>query len=740
MKTLLFLVLVITTGMATAQQVVKGRIVCEDKAVPAASINVMGKKLHTIADSAGMFRLSLPEGKYTLQVTAIGYELFRKDITITRSNPELLITLTENPSALAEVVITGTMKEVSKASSPVPVEVYTPKFFQKSAPANLFEAVNQVNGVKPQLNCNVCNTGDIHINGMEGPYTQVLIDGMPIVSGLATVYGLMGIPLSMIERVEIIKGPAASLYGSEAMGGTINVITKNPTKAPRFTTDVNYTSWNELNLDAGIKLKQKKSDAIIGLNYFNYHQPSDINNDGFTDVTLQNRLSLFNKWTFRRNNNKQFSAGARLYYEDRWGGQTNWNKSFRGGDSIYGESINTQRLELFGTYQLPFKEQFFLNWSFNMHGQDSYYGTMAYKAQQHIAFVQLHYTKQLSAKHQLLTGMAQRFTYYDDNTTATVKADKIYLPGIFVQDEWKISANTQLLSGLRLDHNTIHGLVFSPRLALKLQPSTRHTIRASAGTGFRVVNIFTEDHAALTGARQVVITEDLKPERSINSIINWQYNLHSARGNGFIEANIFYSYYLNKILPDYDTDPNKIIYQNLDGHGVGRGVSLNFDWTQAHLNKFNIGISYMDVYQVRDDGTGKQQKRQQLQAPQWSGTFSFSRTFPKPYIVLDITGNWYGPMRLPVLPNDYRPEYSPWFSLINLQVTKKTIRNWEWYGGIKNLLNFLPQNPIMRPFDPFDKQVNDPVNNPNGYTFDPSYNYAPMQGIRAYLGVRYTIK
>ena len=127
---------------------------------------------------------------------------------------------------LDEIVITGTMKAVRKADSPVPIEIYTPKFFQKNPTPSLFDAVQLINGVQPQLNCNVCNTGDIHINGMEGPYTMILIDGMPIVSSLSTVYGLSGIPNSLVERIEVVKGPASSLYGTEAMGGIINVITK----------------------------------------------------------------------------------------------------------------------------------------------------------------------------------------------------------------------------------------------------------------------------------------------------------------------------------------------------------------------------------------------------------------------------------------------------------------------------------------------------------------------------------
>ena len=106
---------------------------------------------------------------------------------------------------------------------------------------------------------------------------------------------------------------------------------------------------------------------------------------------------------------------------------------------------------------------------------------------------------------------------------------------------------------------------------------------------------------------------------------------------------------------------------------------------------------------------------------------------------VDLTGNFYGPMRLPILPNDYRPEYSPWFCIANLQLTKKFDYGLEFYGGVKNLFDFRPKDPIMRPFDPFDQNVNDPVNNPNNYTFDPSYNYASMQGRRMFLGIRYNL-
>lgn len=167
---------------------------------------------------------------------------------------------------LDEVVVTGTLKPVKRLESAVPVEVYTRTYFKKNPTPRIYEALQIVNGVRPQLNCQVCNTGDIHINGLEGAYTMVLIDGMPIVSSLSTVYGLSGIPNSLIERVEVVKGPASSLYGSEAVGGLINIITKNTTNVPVFSADFFGTSWFENNLDLGFKFNAgKKQPFLLGL-------------------------------------------------------------------------------------------------------------------------------------------------------------------------------------------------------------------------------------------------------------------------------------------------------------------------------------------------------------------------------------------------------------------------------------------------------------------------------------------
>lgn len=645
--------------------------------------------------------------------------------------------------SIDDVVITGTLKAVRKSQSPVPVEVYSQQFFKKNPTPNIFESVAMINGVKPQLNCSVCNTGDIHINGLEGPYTMILIDGMPIVSSLSTVYGLSGIPNALVDRIEVVKGPASSLYGSEAMGGIINIITKNALDAPLLSADLTSGSQGDVNVDLSTKFKiNDKVASLLSLNYFNFSKRWDDNKDNFTDTALQDRISIFNKWNFKRQDNRLGSFALRYYYEDRFGGEMNWNKNYRGSDEVYGESIFTNRIEAFGVYQLPIKETIITQFSYNFHDQNSYYGENPYMAQQEVFFSQAYWEKTLG-KHQLILGASFKNSYYDDNTPGT--ADELGnnqpmrspLIGVFVQDQWEISKANTLLLGYRFDYDKIHHSIHSPRLAWKFAPNPLHTFRLSFGTGFRVVNLFTEDHAALTGSREVVVAHNLQPEKSVNS--NFNYILKAPIGESIFnfDFSAFYSYFSNKIVGDFDTDPNKIIYDNLEGYAISKGASLNFDIAWSSPLKLMLGVTYLDVYQMYDR-EGITEKSQQLHAPKWSGTYNISYNFPKKW-TLDFTGQFYGPMRLPVLENDFRPDYSPWFTLANIQVSKKLSNGFEIYGGVKNLFNFVPKNPIMRPFDPFDKDVDNP-NNPNGYTFDTTYGYAPMQGIRSFLGVRWTLK
>jgi len=756
-RNILLILLFIASTPAFAQlSSLTGEISANGDPIEFVNIYLVEADKGAVSDSLGFFEISrLQPGEYTIRFSYIGFRTQEQKITAEYGR-DIHVEIELIPLDIRgdEIVVTGTLKEISRSKSPVPVEVFSPAYFEMNPTPSLYDAMQNVNGVRPQLNCSVCNTGDIHINGLEGPYTMVLIDGMPIVSGLSTVYGLSGIPNSMIERVEIVKGPASTLYGSEAVGGLINVITKKPSAAPTFLIDGMSSNWLDLNLDLGGKFSVgKRADVLTGVNLFNYTNPIDNNNDGFTDVTIQERISVFQKWSIQRDEGRLFTLAGRYLYEDRWGGELDWNRDFRGSTEVYGESILTERWELIGNYQLPTTEKLLLSVSYNNHYQDSFYGDMEYVADQRIGFAQLTWDKEIGV-HSFVAGTALRYTYYDDNTPATAassnininNADEVWLPGVFVQNDISLSEKQQLLIGMRYDHNSRHGDIWTPRFAYKWSPNQKNTFRFNAGTGFRIVNLFTEDHAVLTGAREVVITEELSPERSFNANLNYEHKIFADEGRYIgIDATAWYTYFDNQIVPDYETNSNQIIYDNLDGFGVTRGASVNLDFEFPDGIKLMLGGSFIDVFAEEDNV-----RTRPILSERWTGTWALGIPLKNTGIKIDYTGNLYGPMRLPVLNElDPRPADSPWWSLQNIQITwDQPSRNYQIYAGVKNLLNFTPpSNSIARAFDPFDQNVSFDANgnvlptpgNPNALTFDPSYVYAPNQGIRGFIGIRYLI-
>lgn len=733
----LFLAIALGINFIHAQHVVITGMVRDNltgEPVPYTNVVLLATKTGTVTDERGVFKLNIlpPDSTFKLAVSHIKYVTETQQVMPGKSNYNFKLKPIEHN--LGEVVISATMKEVIKMNSAIPVEVYTPTFFKKNPAPNIFESLSMVNGVQPQLNCNVCNTGDIHINGMEGPYTMVLIDGMPIVSALASVYGLAGIPNSMVKRIEVVKGPASTLYGSEAVGGLINIITKDPVNSSKFAADVSATTYREYNADITTKWNVKNNSALLGINFFNYWNKVDKNNDYITDVTLQRRFSVFNKWNLKRRSDKKATIAARYVYENRWGGELNWNDNYRGSDSIYGESIYTNRAEIIGNYQLPvINQNIFLDYSYNYHIQDSYYGTVKYYAKQQVSFAQLRWNKQMN-KHDLLMGIPVRFTYYDDNTVGTSSGDlnkpmQTILPGIFLQDELTFNPEFTSLAGLRYDNHNKHGNIFSPRLSFKFSPNKNNTLRLSGGNGFRVVNLFTEDHAALTGVREVIIINELKPEQSWNVNLNYVTFININNGYLGFDGSVFYTYFTNKITADLLTDPEKIIYDNLNGYAISKGLTLNIDLSFTNSVKILIGATIMDVYQVEKNSEGEDIKLSQLFAPVVSGTYAISYKFQSIKLNVDLTGRVNGPMYLPIL--EGRPKKSPWYNIMNVQLTKTVSKNFEFYTGIKNILNFIPKYPVYGPgvqsFDPFSD------------SFDPSYNYAPVQGIKGFCGIRYTV-
>ena len=749
MKRALFFVLLLSSIIGWSQ--LKGSV--SDGVQPIAGATVYFPSINkggvTNLDGDFVFD-ALPKGNYPVVISYVGFLPQKTTLSISEGEQDLGELILLPDSSLDEVIISGNLKPVNRLESTIPVEVYSPEFLQQNPSPNLFEGIQYINGIRPQINCSVCNTGDIHINGLEGPYTFVLIDGMPIVSSLASVYGLNGIPTGMIEKVEIIKGPSGTLYGSQAVGGLINVITKLPEYSPRFFSDVYGTSWQEFNADLGFSGKiNEKVNFLTGINGFIYDNPIDQNKDNFTDVTQQKRFSLFQKFAWTKNPSLKGSFAFRYLYEDRWGGELDWTDANRGGDQIYGESIYTKRFEIIGAQNLS--DQWEIQYSYTDHDQDSFYGDMAFQAKERIGFMQGIWRKE-RGKHQWLGGLSARYSWYDDNTPATEilttnNPNRYWLPGVFLEDEIALKERHKLLLGMRLDHHPDHGIIATPRAGYKINFDDQTLLRLNAGTGFRVVNIFTEDHAALTGARDLVIEEDLVPEQSYN--INLNFYKKSYTPSGWIlglEAALWHTYFTNQILPDFDTNPNEIRYNNLNGHAVSQGGSLNIE---AKYGQFNaqIGGSLLDVF-TQENNT----KIRPVFTEKWSMTWAITTPLWREKLRLDYTGNLYGPMRLPLLGDlDPRAKFSPVWSIQNIKISYQKDNDWNFFIGVKNLLDWTPakNNPflIARSDDPFDRNVQYDASgtiqatsdNPYALSFDPTYIYAPNQGIRFFIGLNYSL-
>jgi len=713
----------------------------QKKPIPFAHVMNLTDSTSAVCDFTGNFKMIIDNLATVLKASSVGFESQELNFSINNFTSPLTFVLKENNDLLKEMVISGTLNLTDRKESPIPIAVYSAEFLNSVPFPSLVQATNQITGLRPQFNCSVCNTGDIHINGMEGAYSMIVIDGMPIMGGLSTVYGLQGIPTSLIDQVEVIKGPASTIYGSEAMAGLINVVTKNIDCVPKFSLDFNISSWGELQTSIVYKLIEKlRLKAFSSIDIFNYNNPIDNNDDGFTDLSLKNRYSIFNKFQFfNKNGYNPLNLTLRYLNEDRWGGQMNFTEQDRGKNTVYGESILTNRVEASSFYK--FSESKNLKWqnSFSFHHQRSWYGLVEYEAKQIIGFSQLTWHKSLGEKNNFLSGFALRYNSYNDNTVATLKADNWWLPGFFFQDNFKFSDNQQVLFGWRTDFHSKHGVINSPRINYQLNITDKFSLRIGYGDGFRVVNVFTEDHAALTGAREIIFLEELEPEKSKNLNINLSNSWNIDNLQITLESSVFESRFSNKIIPDFLSNDNQIIYSNLSGYAVARGISSEIFLKMYKIPlKLSANATVLDVSNYNENSTGEIVKNQQLLAEKYSIKWSLNYWFEKLGLDILYSATNYGPIRLPILENDFRPEYSLPYTIHNLKLSKNYNNGWTNFISIRNFTNFTPPNySILRANDPFDQNINDPIDNPEGYTFDASYMYASFQGINLVFGVSF---
>ena len=723
---LLFLSIPLSAPGQDTAGTVKGTVIHNGNPVPGVNVGIEGLRMGSATDEEGRFTIAnIPAGTYRLRASAVGYRKASRDIEVEAGETqEIMLELKESLLELDQVVVTGTMKETYVKDSPVKVNVVSSRFLDKNPSGNIMESVGFINGLYNKVSCGVCGTNSIRINGMEGPYTSVLIDGMPIMGSLASVYGLNGISPGIIESIEIIKGPNSTLYGSEAMGGVINVRTKDPASASRLSFEGYTSSHLENNLDFSYSPATEGFRTYISGNAFYFDRFLDHNNDNFADATKRKRISLFNKWSIQRPQARRFDIALKYYFEDRLGGTPEYSKELRGSDTIYGESIVTNRLEVIGSYDLPLEETFTFDYSYSYHDQDSYYGDYHYTASQQIYFANLVWDKRFRYNRQLLLGSTIRYDAlsqtFDGQRLEDGSEDRRLTPGLFGQYEHIFSEKVRGLLGARVDHYSDHGFIFSPRFNLKVSATDHTTIRFNAGTGFRIVNLFTEEHDILSGSREVVITENLDPEKSYNGTLNINQIVDIGTSVLNMDLDLFYTRFSNRIIPDYST-PNEIRYSNLDGYSVSRGIALSAAHNFPGPLQYSVGITLQDVYQSTGDS-----KETLPFAPNFNSNFSISYGIESIATYIDYTGRIVGKMELPEYPG--AKNVSEVYTEQNVKLTKRLGNGIEVYGSVKNLFNYTQENPIIAPDRPFSDD------------FATDHVFGPIQERRFLLGINFELQ
>ncbi len=706
-------------------------------------VTVSDTDRNILDDSGGFFELrGLPTGKYKFHANYVGYYDFDSVLMLEAGKTTWLDIrmrehITGNPILIDPVVVETSVK----AESLEPIDVLSQKDFVRNPTTNVFDALAYATGIYCDIDQGLTNPVDININGLEGNYTMYTIDGVPAMNNLAGIFALSAFPLSAVNNIQIDKGANSTMYGSDAMSGVINITTKDPAAAPTLALNTLFTSKLESELGLTAAFHLKKAHVLFSVDADNMNYRWDINHDNFMDLPLVNRVSFFNKWSFVRKENRIATVYARYLFEDRFVGQMNTPGRLKGSDEYYTQWLQTNQWQAGFKYQLPVREQIMLIADYSEHYQQAWFDTAHYHGVLRNVYAELNWSHKFG-KHHVAAGLSYRMKYYKDNTGLSDEAltgigPFVHTAGFFVQDEVTVNARNAVYYGVRFDYSNQSGPIAAPRIVYRWNaPSLKDVIRLAIGTGYRVPNVLNEGFTALETSRQVIVPQKLKTEYDISMNLDYTHTQVFNAGALTFEGGIFGIWLTNYVEPDYESDSAAVIYNNNNGGG-SFGFNAALDWTFKFPLHLGFNCTYAYTFEL-DKDSGDIDLDIPTHAPPFTANYYIGYTLAKAQVTFDLTGNLVSPMLLATVPNDFRPSQSPWFSILNIQITKKFKKGFELFAGVKNLLNFVQQNPILRPFDPFNQNVN--INNPNGYRFDTTYAYSTIEGIKGFIGFRYTLR
>ena len=579
------------------------------------NVQVEGTALGCLTDESGHFYLkNLPEGELTIVFSMMGYETEKRTVTLRRDTLiEMNVAIAETSFMIDNVVVTANKYETKQKEVATIVNVIAPLIIESTTSNSMADVLNFQTGLRVEETCSNCGVPQIRINGLEGQYTQILMDSRPIFSSLASVYGLEQLPAGMVDRIEVIRGGGSALYGANAIAGVVNIITKEPNRnSLNISNSSAFTQQGTYDINTNMNASVVSENQKAGLFLFGVQrnrQQYDRDNDGYSDIPHLNSTTVGFRSYFKTSDYSKITAEYHHTTEFRRGGY--------GIDSLQPhESPLTEQLKhnidaataKWDMYTADNKHFVSVYTSFQHIARDSYFGTNynpnAYGKSTDIVSVtgaQYRFSYPCGIMNADLSAGAE-YSYnqlrdqilgYDRNTL-----QRVHLGGGYVQNEWKNKQWSILVGGRLEQHSLLEKPVFSPRANVRYTPIDPIILRLSYASGYRAPQIYEEDlHVGAVGGEVSLISldENLRPEysHSISGSIDMykrfgKWDLNLTLEGFFTQLNDVFTLVEN----GHDAQGNLLLTRtNASGARVA-GLNVEAKVGYGHLLTFQAGYTY----------------------------------------------------------------------------------------------------------------------------------------------------
>ncbi len=719
MKQILILsCLVLISISATAD--IKGKVM-DKKGDPVQGVNIYWLNSTTggVSDKSGNFSLKGSQLSDKLIFSNVAYNT--DTIQIVNPNEEIIVILDENIK-LSEISVVSKNPGVLKPRSSVfQTEKITATELCKAACCNLSESFETNPSVDVSYSDAATGAKQIKLLGLTGTYVQMLTENIPNLRGISSAYGLGYIPGPWMESIQVSKGTSSVINGYEAITGQINVEYKKPQSSEIVAANVFASSAGRLeaNVNASAVLSKNLSTGIL-VHASDEINKIDENGDNFMDMPMVKQYNFINRWYYKRDNYIS-QVFIRALSENRMGGVI---------DGDYHIDIDTKRYEFFLKNGYVFNPEKGTSIGFivsgSLHNQLAHYGSKSYDGNQSNLYANLIYQTNIGKMHKLSTGVSFNYDNFNETLFAglqTAYPRKEFVPGVFAEYTYNLNDKLILLSGLRIDYNSLYGTLVTPRVHAKYNLNEHLHFRANLGKGYRSPNVLAENNFLLASNRVIKIASDLKMEEAWNYGFSVQSYIPMFGKELGITGEYYYTSFNQQTVVDMDSDPHAVSFENLNGKSYSQSAQIEAN--MEILKGFTITIAqrFNDVKTTLGGIL-----REKPLTSRSKGLITASYQSPLKKWQFDFTAQFNGSGRLPD-PEVSNPlwarEFKP-YQILNAQVTKY-FRTWSVYGGSENLTNFVQQNPIVD------------VQHPGSENFDASMIWGPLHGRKLYIGFRWAL-